>query len=220
MSLHTYDTLESGQYASTIDWNGRDPKKDFNFVWSLQLPKYKFSKIESLPTSNYANYKKDVDDVFGLPNNNAESLGVYVSQLAQKVDLPSTQLDELSDYHYGELETNVPYGMKYEDIQVSYIEDEFDTIYTMHYNWLAWISKHKYPKYLMCGKGTYISLGVDRDKHELTRKSKSTYANIYPKSISRTSADKGGSGLGGVTVVYGQYIIPKLDDSLTDVLIK
>lgn len=207
MAIETYGDLVSGLYLSTIDWKNRDPKKDFTFVWSLELPTSKFK-------SGHLNedFIKDRNDAFGFDDETkANRVGIYVSQLAQKVDLPSSEINELSDYHFGELDTTIPYGMKYNNIQVSYLDDEFDTVYTLHYNWLSWISKHNYPKYLMCGRGSYLNFGVSNE-HKYKNTSKSVYENIHPISVSRTSADKGGSGLGGVTVVYAQIIAPKLAD--------
>lgn len=180
-----------------------DIKRDYQFIWQL----YDIRLTQSAWSNGVRDY---FDEVMGDNDVYNEDRFDYVSHLAQKVNLPTNNITELTEYNYGEIDTVIPYGRKYADIQVSYLDDSYDTVYNFHYRWLNACQRHKYPLYLFTTRAQYISYGVN-DNNKFSTNTVDSYPRIYPKSISRTDANKSGSGFAGVTVTYGQLIVPKLE---------
>ena len=71
----------------------------------------------------------------------------YISQLAQTVNVPDDEF-ELETIPQGPVEYKMPTKVKMEDINVTYLEDSFETVYNFHKAWFQAIR---------CGKGVGIN---------------------------------------------------------------
>lgn len=197
-----------------------DFKKDFSFIWLLTAE------------FNYNTLDSSLLNFFTLFNPAALA---YVSQLCQKIDLPEDVL-ETDKANIANLEWDVPKRVKMNDIVVTYLDDSINTVYNFHRAWFAAIrdgtSLEFKPLKSVCAKGTYITteknmsmteyqniflnipqtgVGLIDDLLEgISAKPTSTtyYPYIFPRSIRRSSADKGGRKLSQVIVTYGR--IPDL----------
>ena len=71
----------------------------------------------------------------------------YVSQLAEKVDLPDDEF-ETEEISQGPVNYTMPTKVKLSDINVTYLEDSLETVYNFHKAWFQAIK---------CGKGVGIN---------------------------------------------------------------
>lgn len=202
MALNEYSISSISVYGNL--------KRDYQFIWQLSdIIKDNWSEEQIKYYNEIMNDMVLGESIGELSTINFNNRWDYVSNLAQKVNLPQLNMNELTDYSYGEIDTVIPYGRKYQDIQVSYLDDEDEFVYKWHYGWFTMCQRHRYPLYMFTASAKYISYGTDSNGN-FKDKVTDVFPRIYPKSVSRTDANKSGSGFSGVTVVYGQLIIPHL----------
>lgn len=155
----------------------------------------------------------------------------YISQLAQKVDLPEDNIQTKS-VPVGTVEFPVPVEITLNSIKVTYLEDDLGSVYMMHRAWQN-LPRQKFRSFSLNTMFKYSGAGlyIPKTSHLIADSTAATilsniqtlgigllngsdgsdsgiptgyelFPHIFPTNIQRTSMDKGGQSLAGVTVTY------------------
>lgn len=106
-----------------------EPKKEYYFIWNLEVPDESKDNFSSESNDN-----KIVNQLNKLKNKSSSERLPYISQLAQKVDLPDDKLD-LDMIPLGIISYPVPKTIDLGAINVTYLEDSSNTVYNFHRDW-------------------------------------------------------------------------------------
>lgn len=209
-----------------------DFKKEYNFIWYLDIPYRIFEFVNSVDFENggYAQYnmKEVMNSLFALEKR------MRVSSLCSQVNLPDDEV-ELDMVPMGNVDYPVPVKVKRGDVTVTYLEDTLNTVYNFHKYWQSLVREQDSLFMSPLGKWYCQAFYLPFDNsitateygsifENINRSGNSTlsvvsdvfesldlhikptgiisYPSLFPSRISRTAANKQGTGLSTVTVTY------------------
>ena len=108
-------------------------KKNYNFHWQLQGIQNFMKEVTRNAETGKLNGASIAFNAFAILNM------LYVSQLAKEINLPDDEL-ETETVDIGLSKFPVPVGIKMNDIQVTYLEDSANTVYTFHKMWQSCVT--------------------------------------------------------------------------------
>jgi hypothetical protein len=181
------------------------PKKEFNFSWLLtEDPVTLIDRVKILAGLPFNESIKDIlKEIFNV------SKLLYISQLAQSVNLPEDSLHTES-VQAGMVEFPIPSKFPLEPIQVTYVEDELNSVYSFHKSWqqsarsgdgLSLLPLS--PLSLGAAYSPVVPTGVSKIRIDIPTGS-SYYPRVFPTKVSRSTANKSGAGYGIVQVTYSR----------------
>lgn len=184
-----------------------DLQRDYDFLFSLYyVPKN--LNLDSL--SGLEAFKKVID----LISNQA--LLTYVSSLAMRIDVPSSELTT-STIQIGSATVTFPVSYVLSQFTVTYLDDNSSAVYNFHKGWQdsvkAGINFRLVYKYcLSCTWAVTERLPFGLDIPSTTP---SNFPNIFPIKVTQSRLDKTGNNFRTVTVTYVR--IPNITESASAV---
>lgn len=194
---------------------GTEFKKDYKFIWTL-LP----SRISTLGRP-FKGIISSPNDYFVLNTVNM----VYISQLAESVQLPNDEINVDDSYLIGGIKYPIAKFYEMPSITVTYLDDSIDSVYKFHKTWQKLLI-HRDGVYFStlkdyAIKAEYITFDDSLSSAEyvaykalhdnnipmppgfgIKPSNLTEYPFLFPRSISRGTASHSSENLSKVTVTY------------------